>query len=231
MNENQFQKIKRRPGFIAALDQSGGSTPGALKAYGIKENAWSNEEEMFGLVHQMRARIITSPSFNGDRILGAILFHDGQKTSRGSPRKIISGTSNASCRSSKDKDEFYADCIKHSNLLRSLSVGRLNAGRNQRKAAAEPWNGRELFACSGRRLVAQQSEVDFNAELDRRFKVFIRRSTPEEAAPLRNDVGRWTFGLRSDALLYRSRWVSSAAGSSSRRCGKVHRPKQDPGNS
>src|SRR5688500_6341319 len=76
INENQFQKIKTQPGFIAALDQSGGSTPGALKAYGIRENAWSNEEEMFRLVHRMRARIITSPSFTGDRILGAILFEN-----------------------------------------------------------------------------------------------------------------------------------------------------------
>jgi fructose-bisphosphate aldolase class I len=66
--------MKTDPGFIAALDQSGGSTPGALRAYGIKEGAWSNDEEMFALVHQMRARIITSPAFNGDRILGAILF-------------------------------------------------------------------------------------------------------------------------------------------------------------
>ena len=76
INENQFQKIKTQPGFIAALDQSGGSTPDALKAYGIKENAWSNEEEMFRLVHQMRTRIITSLSFTGDRILGAILFEN-----------------------------------------------------------------------------------------------------------------------------------------------------------
>jgi fructose-bisphosphate aldolase, class I len=74
LNEEQLQKIKTQPGFIAALDQSGGSTPKALGAYGIKESAWSNEEEMFALVHQMRARIITSPCFNGDRILGAILF-------------------------------------------------------------------------------------------------------------------------------------------------------------
>jgi fructose-bisphosphate aldolase class I len=59
---------------LAALDQSGGSTPKALQSYGIKEGAWSNDEQMFALVHQMRARIITSPSFNGDRILGAILF-------------------------------------------------------------------------------------------------------------------------------------------------------------
>src|SRR5271155_3904591 len=70
----QFQKMKTQPGFIAALDQSGGSTPKALMSYGIKEGAWSNDEQMFALVHQMRARIITSPSFNGDRILGAILF-------------------------------------------------------------------------------------------------------------------------------------------------------------
>lgn len=72
--EQQQRKIRTQPGFLAALDQSGGSTPKALLAYGIKEGAWSNEEQMFGLVHQMRARIITSPSFNGDRILGAILF-------------------------------------------------------------------------------------------------------------------------------------------------------------
>jgi fructose-bisphosphate aldolase, class I len=72
--EQQQRKIKTQPGFIAALDQSGGSTPKALHAYGIKDGAWSNDEEMFALVHQMRARIVTSPSFNGDRILGAILF-------------------------------------------------------------------------------------------------------------------------------------------------------------
>src|SRR5499425_370675 len=72
----QLQKMKTDPGFIAALDQSGGSTPGALKAYGIKENAWSNEDEMFAIVHQMRTRIITSPSFTGKRILGAILFEN-----------------------------------------------------------------------------------------------------------------------------------------------------------
>ena len=76
LNEQQRQKIKTQPGFIAALDQSGGSTPSALKAYGLKENAWSNEEEMFALVHQMRTRIITSSSFNGERILGAILFEN-----------------------------------------------------------------------------------------------------------------------------------------------------------
>lgn len=74
LKEQQQRKIKTQPGFLAALDQSGGSTPKALQSYGIKPGAWANEDEMFALVHQMRARIITSPSFNGDRILGAILF-------------------------------------------------------------------------------------------------------------------------------------------------------------
>ena len=75
-NEQQLQKMKTQPGFVAALDQSGGSTPKALAAYGIEEGSWSNDAEMFGLVHQMRTRIITSPSFTGDRVLGAILFED-----------------------------------------------------------------------------------------------------------------------------------------------------------
>ena len=72
--EQQQRKIKTQAGFLAALDQSGGSTPKALAAYGIKEGAWSNDDEMFALVHQMRARIITTHAFSGDRILGAILF-------------------------------------------------------------------------------------------------------------------------------------------------------------
>jgi len=72
----QLQKMKTNPGFVAALDQSGGSTPKALSSYGIKENAWSSEAEMFALVHKMRTRIITSPSFTGERILGAILFEN-----------------------------------------------------------------------------------------------------------------------------------------------------------
>jgi fructose-bisphosphate aldolase, class I len=74
--EEQLQKMKSQPGFIAALDQSGGSTPGALRAYGIKDSAWAGEEQMFTLVHQMRTRIITSPAFTGERILGAILFEN-----------------------------------------------------------------------------------------------------------------------------------------------------------
>ena len=74
LKDQYLRKIKTEPGFLAALDQSGGSTPKALMAYGLKQDAWSGDEQMFALVHQMRVRIITTPSFNGDRILGAILF-------------------------------------------------------------------------------------------------------------------------------------------------------------
>lgn len=70
----QTRKIAEGKGFIAALDQSGGSTPKALKGYGIEEDAWTTEEEMFGLIHAMRSRIITAPSFSGDKVIGAILF-------------------------------------------------------------------------------------------------------------------------------------------------------------
>ena len=87
MNNKQFERIQTGKGFIAALDQSGGSTPKALVAYGIRENSYSNEEEMFTLVHEMRTRIIKSPAFDSQYVLGAILFEntidrliDGQYT-------------------------------------------------------------------------------------------------------------------------------------------------------
>jgi fructose-bisphosphate aldolase class I len=74
MNQEQLTRMRDGKGFIAALDQSGGSTPKALKLYGVEETAFSNDEEMFALIHGMRSRMVTSPPFNGDRILGAILF-------------------------------------------------------------------------------------------------------------------------------------------------------------
>jgi len=74
MNTEMLDKVANGHGFIAALDQSGGSTPKALRLYGIPEDQYSGEAEMFDLIHAMRTRIMTSPAFNGDRILGAILF-------------------------------------------------------------------------------------------------------------------------------------------------------------
>src|SRR6218665_149701 len=85
-------KLTEGKGFIAALDQSGGSTPKALKGYGIEEDAWTTEEEMFGLIHQMRARIIASPAFTGEKVLGAILFErtmDGKVGDKTVPQALI----------------------------------------------------------------------------------------------------------------------------------------------
>ena len=85
-------KMADGDGFIAALDQSGGSTPKALKGYGVEEDAWSTEDEMFGLIHQMRSRIISSPAFTGDKVIGAILFErtmDGQVDGVPTPTALI----------------------------------------------------------------------------------------------------------------------------------------------
>jgi fructose-bisphosphate aldolase class I len=76
LNDEQLQTMKTRPGFVAALDESGGSTPRTLAAYGIPRGSWSNDDQMFALVHQMRTRVMTSPAFGGNRIIGAILFED-----------------------------------------------------------------------------------------------------------------------------------------------------------
>ncbi len=85
-------KMAAGKGFIAALDQSGGSTPKALKGYGIEEGAWSSDEEMFGLIHEMRSRIISSPAFTGDKVIGAILFErtmDGTVGGKPTPQALI----------------------------------------------------------------------------------------------------------------------------------------------
>jgi fructose-bisphosphate aldolase, class I len=93
MNQSEMNaKMARGDGFIAALDQSGGSTPKALKGYGIEESAWSSDEEMFDLIHQMRSRIITSPCFGSGKVIGAILFErtmDGEVGGKPTPQALI----------------------------------------------------------------------------------------------------------------------------------------------
>ncbi len=92
MTDNEMmEQMARKDGFIAALDQSGGSTPKALKGYGVEEGAWSSDEEMFGLIHQMRSRIITSSAFTGDKVIGAILFErtmDGEADGKPVPELL-----------------------------------------------------------------------------------------------------------------------------------------------
>jgi len=93
MNQQEMTaKMRDGKGFIAALDQSGGSTPKALKGYGIEQGTWASDEEMFGLIHRMRTRIITSPAFSGDKVIGAILFErtmDGDVDGRPVPEVLI----------------------------------------------------------------------------------------------------------------------------------------------
>ena len=87
-DSRMMAQMSGKPGFIAALDQSGGSTPGALRAYGIPDDAYSGDAEMFQLVHQMRVRIMTAPSFTGDKVIGAILFEktmDGEAEGQSVP--------------------------------------------------------------------------------------------------------------------------------------------------
>src|SRR3954464_8714831 len=92
MNQSEMMtKIEQGDGFIAALDQSGGSTPKALKGYGIEEGAWSTDEEMFGLIHRMRERIVTSPCFGSGKVIGAILFErtmDGTVAGKATPQAL-----------------------------------------------------------------------------------------------------------------------------------------------
>src|SRR5919205_1897639 len=93
MNQSEMTaKIERGDGFIAALDQSGGSTPKALKGYGVEEGSWGSDEEMFDLIHQMRSRIITSPCFGSGKVIGAILFErtmDGTVECKPTPQALI----------------------------------------------------------------------------------------------------------------------------------------------
>jgi fructose-bisphosphate aldolase class I len=92
-NAEMLAKVKNANGFIAALDQSGGSTPGALKGYGYQGDEWSSEDEMYGLIHKMRTRIVSSPEFTGDKILGAILFErtmDGDANGKSVPEYLWS---------------------------------------------------------------------------------------------------------------------------------------------
>src|ERR1700756_3854121 len=162
IKEQQQRKIKTQPGFIAALDQSGGSTPKALRAYGIKEGAWSNEEEMFGLVHQMRARIMTSPDFNGDRILGAILFE-------GTMDREIEGQPTA--------DYLW-------NVKRVVPFLKVDKGLSDEKDGAhlmkpmpglaallDRTNAKRIFGTKMRSLINQANAAGINAVVDQQFEV------------------------------------------------------------
>ena len=161
-NADQLEKIKSAPGFIAALDQSGGSTPKALGLYGVTEDAWSNDEEMFTIVHEMRARIMTSPAFGGDRILGAILFENTMD-------REVEGQSTAA----------YLWNVK--NVVPFLKVDKgladVENGAQVMKpmpdldALLEKANAAGIFGTKMRSVIKEADEVGIKAVVDQQFEI------------------------------------------------------------
>ena len=161
-NADQLQKIKTAPGFIAALDQSGGSTPKALGLYGVTPDAWSNDEEMFTVVHNMRTRIMTSPSFGGDRILGAILFENTMD-------REVEGQSTASYLWEVKNvvpflkvDKGLADVVDGAQVMNPMP----DLGNLLEKAKAAG-----IFGTKMRSVVKEANEAGVNAVVDQQFEV------------------------------------------------------------
>ncbi len=160
--EKQLKKVQTAPGFIAALDQSGGSTPKALGLYGVSSDAWSNDEEMFDVVHQMRTRIITSPSFGGDRILGAILFENTMD-------RQIEGQSTASYLWNVKNvapflkvDKGLADEVDGAQVMKPIT----NLAELLKKANA---NG--MFGTKMRSVIKQANAAGVKAVVDQQFEI------------------------------------------------------------
>ena len=161
-NADQLQKIKTAPGFIAALDQSGGSTPTALGLYGVTPEAWSNDEEMYTVVHAMRTRIMTSPSFGGDRILGAILFENTMD-------RQVEGQSTASYLWEVKNvvpflkvDKGLADITDGAQVMNPMPE--LDSLLEKAKAAG-------IFGTKMRSVVKEANEAGVNAVVDQQFEI------------------------------------------------------------
>jgi len=162
MKEQQQRKIKSQPGFFAALDQSGGSTPKALYAYGIKEGAWSNDEEMFTLVHQMRARVITSPSFNGDRVIGTILFE-------GTMDRDIEGLPAADYLWNIKRSVPFLKVDK--GILEEKDGVQLLKPMPQLAALLDKANAKRIFGTKERSFIKQANPAGIKAIADQQFEV------------------------------------------------------------
>lgn len=161
-NADQLQKIKTAPGFIAALDQSGGSTPKALGLYGVTPDAWSNDDEMYAVVHAMRTRIMTSPSFGGDRILGAILFENTMD-------REVEGQSTASYLWNVKNvvpflkvDKGLADIVDGAQVMNPMPG--LDDLLAKAKAAG-------IFGTKMRSVIKEANEAGVNAVVDQQFEI------------------------------------------------------------
>jgi fructose-bisphosphate aldolase, class I len=162
VNDDMLNKVRTGQGFIAALDQSGGSTPKALKLYGIEENAWSNDDEMFDLMHAMRTRIVTSPAFTGDKVLGAILFEQTMD-------REVEGTGSADYLWSRKQvvpflkvDKGLADVADGAQLMKPMPGLR---------ELCERAVGLGVFGTKMRSVVQLANEAGVNAVVDQQFEV------------------------------------------------------------
>jgi len=161
LSKEQIEMMKSKDGFIAALDQSGGSTPKALKAYGISEDQYENDDQMFDLVHQMRTRIITSPSFTSEKIIGAILFE--QTIDR------------------KVKGHFTADYLTENNIIPFLKVDKGLAAENNGVQLMKPIpdlddlieraNERNIFGTKMRSNIFSYNEQGIKEVVKQQFEV------------------------------------------------------------
>jgi fructose-bisphosphate aldolase class I len=160
--EQQKRKMRTQDGFIAALDQSGGSTPKALNQYGVKNDAWSNEDEMYKVVHQMRTRIVTTPAFNGDRILAAILFEntmdreiEGRPTSDylWNVKRVVPFLK---------VDKGLADEQDGAQLMKPMPA---------LAALLDKAKGKGIFGTKMRSVVKQANRAGIDAVLDQQFEV------------------------------------------------------------
>ncbi|MEM9171993.1 MAG: fructose bisphosphate aldolase [Pseudomonadota bacterium] len=163
--EQQREKIRTGAGFIAALDQSGGSTPKALGLYGVTPDAWSNDEEMFDMVHAMRTRIITSPSFTGDQVIGAILFEntmdrqiDGMPTSQylWTQKQVVPFLK---------VDKGLADLEQGAQVMKPIPG--LDALLDKAKAV-------DVFGTKMRSVIKQANEAGINAVVAQQFEVGLQ---------------------------------------------------------
>ncbi|WP_085506562.1 fructose bisphosphate aldolase [Thalassobacillus devorans] len=161
MNNTHFDKIKNGKGFIAALDQSGGSTPKALAAYGVQEDSYSGEDEMFDLVHEMRTRIITSPAFSSEKILGAILFEQTMD------REI--------------EGQYTADYLASKGIVPFLKVDKGLADKENGVQLMKPIhdldetlrraNERNIFGTKMRSVVHEPNEKAIKTVVDQQFDI------------------------------------------------------------
>lgn len=161
MNQSQLDRMKNGKGFIAALDQSGGSTPKALEAYGVTEDSYSNENEMFDKVHEMRTRIITSPAFSSDHILGVILFEQTMD--------------------SKVEGKYTADYLADHNIVPFLKVDKGLAEQEDGVQLMKPnpdldetlrrANDRNIFGTKMRSVIHEPNESGIKSVVDQQFEI------------------------------------------------------------